>query len=84
MSKCTQKSITDAAFVHLKGIHTLDMSGCTQDTITDAALMQLQGITKLNLIGCHQITIVGALKLGMLASSTLTRVDFSRDKIYTR
>jgi len=28
MSGCNQLTITDAAFVNLKGIHTLDMLGC--------------------------------------------------------
>jgi hypothetical protein len=35
---------TDDDFVHLRGIHTLDMSKCTQSTITDKAFVHLRGI----------------------------------------
>ena len=28
ISECNQKTITDKAFINLKGIHTLDMSAC--------------------------------------------------------
>jgi len=34
--------VTDASFVHLKGIHTLDMTWCNQLTITDATLVNLR------------------------------------------
>jgi hypothetical protein len=50
MSECPQ--FTDAAFVHLKGIHTLLMWICDQPTITDAALAHLKGIKCLVLVGC--------------------------------
>jgi hypothetical protein len=40
-------SITDAAFVHLAGIHTLDMRSCHQATITDACVSHLVGINTL-------------------------------------
>ena len=56
MSWCNQATITDAAFVHLKGIHTLDMSACPQATITDAAFAHLKGIHSLNLFHCDQLT----------------------------
>jgi hypothetical protein len=49
--------VTDAAFVHLKGIHTLDMSHCNQETITDAAFKHLKGIHTLNMSHCTQHTI---------------------------
>ena len=52
MNGCNQ--ITDAAFVHLCGIHTLDMSHCNQ--ITDAAFVHLCGIHILTMIGCDQFT----------------------------
>ena len=42
MSFC--RSLTDAAFVHLRGIHTLDMRYCRQVTITDAAFVHMRGI----------------------------------------
>ena len=50
MSECEQ--ITDAAFVHLAGIDTLDMSYCDQDTITDAAFVNLAGIHTLERSMC--------------------------------
>lgn len=52
MRKCT--SITDAAFVYLKGIHILDMSDCLN--ITDNAIVHLKGIHSLNIDGCPNIT----------------------------
>ena len=52
MSHCDQKTITDAAFAHLAGIHTLDMSGCNQWSITGAAFERLSGIKTLVVRGC--------------------------------
>jgi hypothetical protein len=52
MRGCIQ--ITDAAFEHLTGIHTLTMSGCKD--ITDAAFVHLAGIHILNMGGCKGIT----------------------------
>jgi hypothetical protein len=46
--------ITDAAFVHLRGIHTLNMNGC--EGITDAAFVHLRGIHTLYMRGCDGIT----------------------------
>ena len=54
------KRVTDAAFVHLCGIHTLEMWGCNQATITDAAFVHLRGIHTLNMIYCNQATITDA------------------------
>jgi hypothetical protein len=56
MTRCSQSTITDAAFVHLKGIHILDMSYCFQPTITDAAFAHLKGIHSLSLYRCIQLT----------------------------
>ena len=42
MSWCNQATITDGAFAHLAGIHTLDMGLCTQATITVACRARLQ------------------------------------------
>ena len=46
-SKC--HSVTGAAFVHLRGIHTLRMSQCEQMTITDVTFVHLCGIQKLDM-----------------------------------
>jgi hypothetical protein len=52
-------SITDAGFVHLRGVHTLVMRSCYQETITDAAFTHLAGIHTLNMDVCNQFTITG-------------------------
>ena len=62
MSGCTQSTITDGAFAHLAGIHTLDMSWCDQATITDAAFAHLAGIHTLNMRDCSQATITDACR----------------------
>jgi hypothetical protein len=36
MTCCSQAGITDAAFAHLKGIHTLNMSRCGHAGISSA------------------------------------------------
>ena len=51
-----RRRITDAAFMHLRGIHTLNMSLCFQDSITDAAFVHLRGIHTLDMRNCNQIT----------------------------
>jgi len=56
MAGCNQPTITGAAFVHLKGAHTLDMAGCDQPTITNATLSYLADIKDLTLRGCSQFT----------------------------
>jgi hypothetical protein len=58
MAECA--GVTDAAFVHLRGIHTLDMSYCDQRAITDAAFAHLAGIQRLSIWGCRQATITDA------------------------
>jgi hypothetical protein len=47
MSGCTQPTITNVGFAHLRGIHTLNMSGCTQPSITGLAFEPLIGIREL-------------------------------------
>ena len=49
--------VTDAAFAHLRGIHTLSMSFCNQASITDAAFAYLRGIHTLHMWDCNQATI---------------------------
>ena len=61
MSECTQ--ITDAAFVYLRGIHTLNMTGCKQATITDAAFVHLRGIHTLEIYGCSYLARKAAASL---------------------
>ena len=48
------RNIHDGEFVHLRGIHTLDMWEC--DQITDAAFVHLRGIHTLSIFYCRQIT----------------------------
>ena len=55
-------SLTDADFVHLRGVRELNMSRCKQDTITDAAFVHLGGIHTLEMIDCYQATISEACR----------------------
>jgi hypothetical protein len=54
------RGVTDAAFVHLRGNHTLDMSLCYLRSITDAAFVHLAGIQRLSIWACRQATITDA------------------------
>ena len=54
------KTVTDADFVLLEGIHKLNMASCNQATITDAAFAHLRGIYSLNMNSCKQATITDA------------------------
>ena len=58
MDSC--EAVTDAAFVHLRGIRVLDMTDCSQPAITDAGLAHLVGIQKLSIAGCSQATLTDA------------------------
>ena len=44
-----REDLTDADFVHLRGLRGLDMSRCSQATITDAAFAHLRGIHTLDM-----------------------------------
>ena len=60
MQRCNQ--ITDGAFVHLRGIHILDMTDCNQMGITDAAFIPLRQISNLRTLimrNCNQVGITG-------------------------
>ena len=75
MSNC--KRVTDAAFVHLRGIHTLDMYGCNQITITDIAFIHLRGIHTLYMRWCNQETITPAALTHLRGIHTLTTLGCS-------
>ena len=60
MVACT--GVADAGFIHLKGIHTLNMTACKQ--FTDAALVHLGGINALYMSGCTGIAGDTLDKLG--------------------
>jgi hypothetical protein len=47
MQHCDQVGIADAAFVHLKGIHTLNMWGSYHAGITPALRDRLRGTCRL-------------------------------------
>ena len=53
-------SVTDAAFAHLKQLHTLHMDRCSQESITDAAFAHLGGLVELSMWQCDQHTITSA------------------------
>ena len=63
--------IIDAAFVHLRGIHTLHMGYCSQTTITDAAFVHLRGIHTLDMWNCDQKTITDAAFVHLRGIHTL-------------
>ena len=65
------KALTDADFVHFRGIQKLDMQGCKQATITDAAFAQLRGIHTLNMSCCKQATITDAAFVHLRGIHTL-------------
>jgi hypothetical protein len=50
-------ALTDADFVHFRGVRELDMSCCRQATITDGAFAHLAGIHTLFMGRCSQTTI---------------------------
>ena len=54
--------LVDADFVHLRGLHVLDMGGCNQANITDAAFAHLAGIHTLDMSWCDQATITAACR----------------------
>ena len=65
------KGVTDAAFVDLRGIQTLNMRWCNQATITDAAFVHLRGIQTLDMSYCSQATITDAAFVHMRGIQTL-------------
>lgn len=85
MRRCTQRTITDAAFSHLRGVHTLYMGDCNQSTITDAAFVYLQGIHTLDISFCRQITDaafvhlrgVHTLSMNLCNQQTITDAAFA-------
>ena len=60
---CNQATITDAAFVHLRGIHALNMILCRQANITDTAFVQLHGIRVFNTNYCRATVKAAAATL---------------------
>ena len=89
MSCCDQATITDAAFVHLAGIHTLIMSCCNNTTsITDAAFAHLRGIHTLDvsminitdaafahLRGIHTLIMFGCARVSGVAMEHLLGIS---------
>jgi hypothetical protein len=69
LSMCV--NFTDAAFIHLRGIHTLNMSYCRQATITNAAFVHLRGIHTLYMSYCDQLTITDAAFVHLRGIHTL-------------
>ena len=65
------RRVTDAAFIHLRGIQILCMNNCNQVTITDAAFVHLRGIHTLGMNGCNQVTITDAAFVHLRGIHTL-------------
>ena len=74
------KNVTDAAFVYLRGIHTLRMRGCYQDTITDSAFVHLRGIHTFDISHCHQRTITDSAFIHLRGIHTLDMTCCSQIK----
>ena len=53
----SRRDLVDGDFVHLKGIHTLNMAWCSQVSITDAAFVHLKGIHTLNMGWCRHCNV---------------------------
>ena len=68
MNLFNQATITDAAFVHLRGIHTLFMGGCNQASIAGAAFAHLRGLRELDMGHCHDNVFAAARALELPAS----------------
>ena len=52
-------SVTDAVFVHLRGIKSFSVKFCDQATITGAGFAHLRGICNLN-TSCHAVVKAAA------------------------
>ena len=65
MWTCRQPAITDAAFVHLRGVHTLVIEGCNPDTITGTTLAHLKSIHALGMYNCSDEQVATARSLGL-------------------
>ena len=77
-------SVTDAAFVYLRGIHTLDMSSGLvggNEKVTDAAFVHLRGIHTLNMSCCNQNTITNAAFVNLRGIHTLDMSLCDQDTI---
>src|SRR3989338_1611563 len=72
MSFCHQETITDKAFKHLKGIHTLNISNI--NSIIDKTFEQLEGISSLDISCCNQNTITNKIfNLELCSQTTITK-----------
>ena len=69
MRECIR--VTDAAFVHLRGIQSLNMVYCNPSTITDAAFVHLRGIHILDMSKCNQATITDAAFMNLHGIHTI-------------
>src|SRR5580692_9471510 len=58
LSNC---KIMDTTLVHLKGVHTINLSGCKK--ITDEGLAHLKGVHTIDLSWCKRITDNGLAHL---------------------
>jgi hypothetical protein len=73
--------LEDSDFVHLKGIHTLNMAYCDQAGITDAAFVHLKGIHTLSMSGCNQVGITDAAFVNLKGIHTLIFDDCNQAAI---
>ena len=66
---CNHASLSDGAFAHLRGVHTLIMGGYFQPSITGATLSHLRGIRVLYMYDCQPAVIAAARALRLPVST---------------
>ena len=74
-------SVAEAAFGHLRGIQSLNMSYCNQVTITDTAFVHLRGIHTLDMSGCNQATITDVDFVHLRGIHSLNMYGFNQETI---
>ena len=79
LSRCYNATITDADFVHFRGVKDLDITGLR--TITDAAFVHLKGIHKLVMSYCKQAAITDAAFEHLRGIHSLTMDHCNQDTI---
>jgi hypothetical protein len=77
-----RNDLRDADFVHLAGLHTLNMPLCWQDSVTDASFSHMRGIHTLNMSGCEQGAITDAAFAHLRGIHTLD-MSFCRQQTIT-
>ena len=65
--------------VHLRGIHTLDISECNQATIADAAFVHLRLIHTLDMSHCTHVATTNAAFAHLVGINTVSTIGCRRN-----